>query len=115
MEVFPIEIVNTILEYSGYHVYRHGKFMKRISATDDRSKMLSSMKKIKRNIYGTYEVCFWKNITSVKPNVYKKRDACFIIETHILPSCVMWVMNTSYYYDHNDSYDDRDRIQFILN
>jgi hypothetical protein len=115
MDVFPIEIVNTILEYSGYHVYRHGKFMKRISETDDRVKMISSMKKIKKNVYGTYEVCFWKTITSVKPVVYKKREACFIIETHILSSCVMWVMNISYYYDHNDSYEDRQRIQFILN
>lgn len=113
MEVFPIEIVNTILEYSGYHVYRHGKFMKRISATDDRMNMLSSMKKIRRNNYGTYEVCFWK--TFIKPVVYKKREACFIIETHVLESCIMWIMNTSYYYDHNDSYEDRDRIQFILN
>jgi len=75
--------------------------------------MLSYMRRIKKNNYGTYEVCFWKSIISTI--TYKKIDTCFIIETHVLPSCVMWVMNISYYYDHNDSYDDRNRIQFILN
>ena len=115
MEVFPRELVNIILEYSGYHVYRYGKYMKRIFTTDYRIRMLLCMKKIKKNAYGTYDVCFWKNIISAKSVVNKKRDTCFIIETHVLPSCVMWVMNISHYYNDNNSYDDRDRIQFILN
>lgn len=115
MNTLPIDIINIILEYHGYHIFRHGKYMKRLCTNDERYIMLNDMRKIKKNNYGTYEVCFWKTIISTRPVVHRKRDACFIIETHVLPSCVMWVMNVSYYYDHNDSYDDRDRIQFILN
>jgi hypothetical protein len=119
MDRLPLDTVNIILEYHGYHTFRNGKYMKRLCINDERYTMLNYMRKIKRNTYGTYEVCFWKKITSIKPVVHKKRDACFIIEIHVLPSCVMWVMNVSYYYDTNhsydDRYDDRDRIQFILN
>ena len=111
----PIELVNIILEYQGYHVFRHGKYIRRIYETDPRINILTNIPRIKLNKYKNYNVCFWKTIISTRPVVHRKRDACFIIETHVLPSCVMWVMNVSYYYDDNDSYDDRHRIQYILN
>jgi hypothetical protein len=115
MDQLPIELVNIILEYQGYHIFRNGKYMKRLCTNDERYTMLSYMRKIKRNNYGTYEVCFWKSIISTTRVRHKKIDTCFMIETHVLPSTVMWVMNVSYYYVHNDSYHDRNRIQFILN
>ena len=40
---------------------------------------------------------------------------CFMIETIVLDSQVLWILNTIKCYDSNSSYDDRDRIQFILN
>jgi hypothetical protein len=122
MKSFPIEIINIILEYQGYHVYRHGKYMKQIYCEDPRIKMLFSMPKIMKTNYGNY-VCFWKTVyietiqnmyTWLIPRTYKK-DICFMIGTTILPSSVLWVMNISKYYDCNSSYDDSDRIQFILN
>jgi hypothetical protein len=115
MNTLPIDIVNIILEYQGYHIFRHGKYMKRLRISDERYSILNNMRRIKRNNYGTYEVCFWKSIISTKRVTHRKIDTCFMIETHVLPSSVMWVMNVSYYYDDNDSYDDRYRIQFILN
>lgn len=115
MNTLPIELVNIILEYQGYHIFRHGKYMKRICKTNEGYSILNYMKKIRKNNYGTYEVCFWKNIKTVKRVTHIKTDICFIIETHVLSSSVMWVMNISYFYDNNDSYDDRNRIQFILN
>jgi hypothetical protein len=115
MNTLPIELINVILEYQGYHIFRHGKFMKRLCSNDERYSMLNYMRKIKNNTYGTYEVCFWKNIKTVKRVTHRKIDICFMIETHVLPSSVMWVMNVLYFYDNNDSYHDRNRIQFILN
>jgi hypothetical protein len=111
----PNELVNIILEYQGYHVFRHGKYIRRICETDPRINILTNIPGLKLNKYKNYNVCFWKTIISSKRDIYRKTETCFIIETHVLPSCVMWVMNVFYYYDHNDSYDDRDRIQFILN
>ena len=122
MNSLPIEIVNIILEYQGYHVYRHGKYMKQIDREDPRIDMLSAMPKIESKNYGPY-VCFWKtihiktlqNINSwITPRTYKK-DICFIIETNVLESSVLWVMKIEKYYDCNSSYDDSHRIQYILN
>jgi hypothetical protein len=122
MNYLPIEIVNLILEYQGYHSYRNGKYVKKLHIHNDVIELLMNMKKIKKNIYGTYEVCFWKKVSNPlvensifqfpKNNIYK--DIIFIIETHTVGSQVLWVMNISKHYDSNDSYDDRDRTQFIL-
>ena len=125
MNHLPIEIVNLILEYQGYHSDRNGKYVKKLHIHNDVIELLMNMKKIKKNIYGTYEVCFWKKVPMTtknivensifqfpKNNIYK--DIIFIIETHIVGSQVLWVMNVAKHYDSNDSYDDRDRTQFIL-
>lgn len=131
MNHLPIEIVNLILEYQGYHSYRNGKYVNKLHIHDDVIQLLMNIQKIKKNIYGTYEVCFWKKVpittnhvveNSIFPfpsstyfpknNVYK--DIIFIIETHDVGSQVLWVMNIAKHYD-NDSYDDSDhRTQFIL-
>ena len=124
MNHLPIEIVNLILEYQGYHSYRNGKYVNKLHIHDDVIQLLMNIQKIKKNIYGIYEVCFWKKVPTTNPlvensmfpfpknNVYK--DIIFIIETHTIGSQVLWVMNVSKHYDNNDSYDDRDRTQFIL-
>lgn len=42
MQNLPMDIVNEILEYSGYHIFRHGKYMKRIHKDDYRYAVLSN-------------------------------------------------------------------------
>lgn len=39
----PIDTVNIILEYSGYHIFRNGKYMKRLSSNDSRCAVLSKL------------------------------------------------------------------------
>lgn len=133
MNYLPIEIVNLILEYQGYHTYRNGKYVNKLHIHDDVIQLLMNIQKIKKNIYGTYEVCFWKKVPITtkhvvensilqlpssmkkyfpKNNIYKHIN--FIIEIHDVASQVVWVMNIAKHYDNNDSYDDRDRTQFIL-
>lgn len=114
MSSLPIEVINIILEYQGYHIFRYGKYMKRISMNDQRRDMLTSMKKIRKNMYGVYEACIWKTIfTDTSVNLQKQM--CVIIDTHTFPDFVLWTVNIAKYYDHQNSYDDRDRIQYILN
>lgn len=40
MSSLPMDTVNIILEYAGYHVFRHGKYMKRLHNGDARYTML---------------------------------------------------------------------------
>lgn len=135
MECLPIEIINIILEYQGYHTYRNGKYMNRLYIGYEHKKLLSSIPRIIKNKYGTYEICFWKTIyidqldntpksmtCPLQPLISKyfiksvpTKYICFMIETIVLDSQVLWILNTIKCYDSNSSYDDRDRIQFILN
>ena len=133
MNTLPIDAVNIILEYQGYHTYRHGKYIKKIDNNDERYKLLKTIPKIKKNKYGTYELCFWKTIIHTNETNNKKcfinnihtlffqkqpvckKNICFMIETIVNSSDVLWVMNVEKYHDCNESYDDRDRTQFIIN
>ena len=50
----PNEIINTILEYQGYHIWRNGKFMRRLNINDqkyDNIKNINIIKKIKDGSY----------------------------------------------------------------
>ena len=49
MNSLPVELVNYVLEFQGYHVFRHGKFMKRISPEDERYAVLMSKPQIETN------------------------------------------------------------------
>ena len=40
MQNLPMDVVNIILEYSGYHIFRHGKYMNQIAKTDYRYSVL---------------------------------------------------------------------------
>lgn len=131
MNHLPIEIVNLILEYQGYHTYRNGKYINKLHIDHDVIQLLMNIKKIKKNIYGTYEVCFWKTFSFTNTVQYQlfqlpssilnnftqynqMKYMNIIIETHIVGSQVLWVMNTAKYYDNNESYDDRHRTQFVI-
>ena len=50
LQYLPIEIINTILEYQGYHIWAIGKFICRLNLNDkkyDSLKKLNIIKKIK--------------------------------------------------------------------
>ena len=44
----PNEIVNTILEYQGYHIWRNGKFMCRLNINDKKYNNLKNLNIIKK-------------------------------------------------------------------
>ena len=72
MNHLPVELINTILEFQGYHVFRNGKFMKQIPKTDERYSVLESKPQIKTSISWIepnpteYHVSFRKTINNLK-------------------------------------------------
>ena len=136
MNKLPMEIVNIILEYQGYHTFRYGKYMTALHLTEEHIHLLMNIPAINKNSYGTYEVCFWKTVytnktnPTVKNSIFQyapfiqkdcsmthcivKKYICFILHTIVLHSSVLWIMNIEKYYDSNTRYDERDRTQFTL-
>ena len=64
----PLDVLNIILEYSGYHRFRNGKFIKQISKNDERYTILENeLPKLSKftTIYGSYyNTTFYKKINS---------------------------------------------------
>jgi hypothetical protein len=85
----PLEIVDYICEYSDYHVWRNGKYMKRIPVCDPRYTILNSMSKIHKSNHGTYDVCIWKH--------FPHGSKCSIIDCSLVNSRVLWNMTIAYY------------------
>ena len=68
MKTFPIDVVNIILEYQGYHTYRHGKYIKKIDNNDERYKLLKTIPKIKNVLLIIFTHYYY-----VKNNLYVKK------------------------------------------
>jgi hypothetical protein len=84
LQYLPIEIINTILEYQGYHIWRNGKFMRRLNINDQKYnnlKNINIIKKIKDNLYMV-------TITKIKNNYLYK----YTIEQSISRSMIFWDM-----------------------
>ena len=84
LQYLPIEIINTILEYQGYHVWRNGKFMRRLNINDQKFnnlKNINIIKKIKDDLYMV-------TITKIKNNYLYK----YTIEKSISSSMIFWYM-----------------------
>lgn len=85
----PTEIVNTILEYQGYHSWRNGKFICRVNINDkkyDTLKKLNIIKKIKNS----YNV----TITVMKNHSLYK----YTIEQQIYSNMIHWYMDKHWYH-----------------
>ena len=80
----PNEIINTILEYQGYHIWRNGKFICRLNINDKKYnnlKKVNIIKKIKDDLYMV-------TITKIKNNYLYK----YTIEKSISSSMIFWDM-----------------------
>ena len=132
MDQLPITIINLILEFNGYHIWRHGKYVKRIPP----SKYLKFSKinqipipcKLPHFDSGG-QVFIQKKINqpdsrndiyiNTNTKYYKKSSAAYVyiqIQNFTVNNKVIWMMHMDKYYDKY--YGEltefiRDRIQFV--
>ena len=82
--ILPIELINTILEYQGYHTWRHGKFICKIQLNDERYTKVN-----KSPIFKDITTCNYKTIFYVQhKNLYK-----YIIEIKLYNDKIHWFMD----------------------
>ena len=81
----PNQIVNTILEYHGYHIWRNGKFICRLNINDKKYDKLKNINLIKKIDNNSYQV----SITIMKnQSLYK-----YYIQQTIYSNMVHWYMD----------------------
>jgi hypothetical protein len=94
----PNEIINTILEYQGYHIWRNGKFMRRLNINDQKYNNLKNLNIIKKINDDSYMVTI---IIMKNKFVYK-----YTIEQTISSSLIHWNMYIYWYYSiHPKTYN----------
>ena len=92
----PNEIVNVILEYSGYHIWRNGKFICRLNINDKKYnnlKKLNIIEKVKNKdslIKDSYKV----TITIMRNHYLYK----YTIEQRIYSNMIHWYMDKYWYH-----------------
>jgi len=105
MNTLPIDIVNIILEFQGYHTWRYGKYMQRISNEDPRRQLLL---RIPKSIKMKLHMCG----TSVSMQKFiDNKEIYYHMQSFIVTNRTIWTMDTVKYYD-NDKPKYRDSIQF---
>ena len=75
IDKFPQEIVDLVLEYAGYHVWRKGRFMAQIQKNDPRRTLLQKRPLAKR--LKNYHIPFWEVIIK-RPVYFKEYDRIYI-------------------------------------
>jgi len=105
MNNLPIEVINIILEYQGFHVFRNGKYMRRISNEDSRRHVLMKIPRHYKEFDFGIAVCIIKQINNKEIFIILQR---IIVRTHII-----WLMNINKY-ELNSTKEYRDKIQYIL-
>ena len=107
MDTLPKEIINIILEFQGYHKWRYGKYIPRISTEDPRRIKLLQLPK-------QYMVSLQDSIMNV---LIKKRldnkEMFIIIQRLILPNNIVWIMRITKWCFYS-SIEYNDRIDFVL-
>ena len=100
----PKEITDIILEYQGYHVFRHGKYMKQIGKDDARYDVLLKKPLVKKNKYGKWE-------TNIYETIYERNYTyCISVYDHV--GYVHWNLDV-YYSDNHEFIRDNDYEDFI--
>jgi len=79
----PNEIVNRILEYYGYHIWRNGKFICRLNINDKKYNNLKNLNIIKK-IKDSYKVTI--------PMIKNRSHYKYIIEQSISSNMIHWYM-----------------------
>jgi hypothetical protein len=104
MDLLPLEIVNIILEFQGYHRYRNGKYITSLHLDEQKYYRLKRKPLIQkyRGIYKT---------------IFQKKNTTYMITTAIYSEKIHWYMDTykhcvnekkcieknyHYVYEHND-------------
>lgn len=82
--LLPNEIVNIILEYLGYHIWRNGKFICRLNIND---KKYSNLKKL--NIIKKTKDSYKVTITIMRNNYLYK----YTIEQRIYSNMIHWYLD----------------------
>jgi hypothetical protein len=105
MNQLPKDIINIILEFQGYHKWRYGKYIPRISNEDPRRELLLRMPKPCKMLGFDVGTC-----VSMRREINKK-EIYVIMQSFIVTSRILWIMNISKY-NFNSSKEYRDRIQY---
>lgn len=105
MNRLPTEIINTILEFQGYHKWRYGKYIRRISPEDPRRDLLLRIPKSYKMIDFDWGTCVSMRREINTKEIYIHMQS-FIVSNHIL-----WTMNIAKY-NFNSNKEYRDRIQY---
>lgn len=107
MNQLPIEIINIILEFQGYHVWRTGKYMKQISTDDPRRCVLLRIPKqyLMPDFDSGLSVSMRRDING--------KEIFVLIQRYMVTNYFIWVMNIIKY-DYISTKEYRDRIVFIL-
>ena len=90
----PNEIVNTILEYQGYHVWRNGKFICRLNINDTKYNDVKNLNIIKK------EKNSYKVTITVMNNQYLYK---YIVEQRIYSNMIHWYMDKYWYHPNHHS------------
>jgi len=99
----PNEIINTILEYQGYHIWRNGKFICRLNINDKKYNNLKNLNIIKK-VKNSYKV----TITIMKNHSLYK----YTIEQRIYSNMIHWYMDKYHSMHHNTPYIDETHYVF---
>ena len=107
MDTLPKEIINIILEFQGYHKWRYGKYIPRISPEDPRRFNLLHLPK-------QHMVPLQDFIMNV---VIKKRldnkEMFIIIQRLILTNNIVWIMRITKWCFYS-SIEYNHRIEYVL-
>ena len=105
MDKLPNEIINIILEFQGYHIWRHNKYIRRISNEDPRRDLLLRIPKSYVMIDFDWGTCV---------NIRKETNTKEIyihMQSFVISNRILWTMSIAKY-NFNSTKEYRDRIQY---
>jgi hypothetical protein len=84
----PVEIVNIILEYTGFHRYRNGKYIRKLNLCNEKYDCIKRKPMIHLSNEHYYQTVFHI--------IKNEKMYTHIIDTSIYNNKIHWYMNTSY-------------------